>query len=127
MTTFHRSAVSASASIAAIGLLFPFEFVARADHGPGTSRVAAATQSVQTMKPGHFSFEVRTEYTEFEHLSATQIAAKAQKAGEFDLLDRSFVSSVSVGYGIIEDLQVGLTIGYYNAVRARTAEYDSGT
>lgn len=99
----------------------------RADHGPGTSGGGASTQSGETLKPGKFSVELRTDYTEFEDLSATQIATKAAKAGSFDLLDRSFLSTISVGCGVAENFQVGLAIGYYNAVNAREAEFDSGT
>lgn len=101
--------------------------VTNADHGPGTSGGGASTQSGETMKPGKFAVEFREDYTEFEHLSQAQIEAKAAKAGSFDLLDRSFLSSVSVSYGVVEDFQLGLTLGYYQAVNAREAEFDSGT
>ena len=95
-----------------------------ADHGPGTSGGGASTQSGETLKPGKFSIDLRTDYTEFENLSAAQIEAKAARAGGFDLLDRSFLSTVGVSYGIVEDFQVGLTLGYYHAVNAREAESD---
>jgi hypothetical protein len=95
-----------------------------ADHGPGTSGGGASTQSGETLKPGKFSIDLRTDYTEFEDLSPAQIEAKAARAGGFDLLDRSFLSTVSLSYGIIENLQVGLTLGYYLAVNAREAEFD---
>jgi hypothetical protein len=100
---------------------------ARADHGPGTSGGGASTQSGETLKPGKFSVELRTDYTEFENLSAAQIEAKAAKAGGFDLLDRSFLSTIGISYGVVENFQVGLTIGYYNAVKPREAEFDAGT
>src|SRR5689334_16661537 len=80
----------------------------RADHGPGTSGGGASTQSGETMKPGKFSFEVREDYTEFQDISAASAEAKAAKAGSFDLLDRSFLSTFSVSYGIVENLQVSL-------------------
>jgi len=99
----------------------------RADHGPGTSGGGAATQSGETLKPGKFSIELRTDYTEFENLSSAQIDAKATKAGSFDLLDRSFLSSFGVSYGVVENFQVGLTLGYYDAVNPREAEFDAGT
>ncbi|ODU23817.1 MAG: hypothetical protein ABS95_03000 [Verrucomicrobia bacterium SCN 57-15] len=85
------------------------------------------TQSGETLKPGTFSVELREDYTEFEHLSQTQIEAKAAKAGGFDLLDRSFITGISLSYGVVENFQVGLSLGYYQAVKAREAEYDSGT
>src|SRR6185436_19222649 len=85
------------------------------------------TQSGETLKPGKFSVELRTDYTEFEHLSSAQLAGKAAQAGSFDLLDRSFVSTIGVSYGVVENFQLGLTLGYYEAVNAREAEFDAGT
>ena len=114
-------------TVAAVGAVLSTADLAHADHGPGTSGGGASTQSGETMKPGKFSVELRTDYTEFDHLSSGQIAVKATKAGEFDLLDRSFVSTIGISYGVVENFQIGLTLGYYNAVKARSAEYDSGT
>jgi hypothetical protein len=98
-----------------------------ADHGPGTSGGGASTQSGETLKPGKFSVELREDYTEFEDLSAGAIEAKATRAGSFDLLDRSFLSTVSISYGIVENLQVSLSLGYYTAVGAREAEFNADT
>jgi hypothetical protein len=108
------------ALVATAGLL-------HADHGPGTSGGGAATQSGETLKPGKLAVELRTDYTEFEDLSSAQIEAKAAKAGDFDLLDRSFLSTISLSYGVVENFQVGLTLGYYDAVNAREAEFDAGS
>ncbi|HXJ61441.1 MAG TPA: hypothetical protein VNU68_32770, partial [Verrucomicrobiae bacterium] len=110
-----------------IGVGMAAACVTKADHGPGTSGGGASTQSGETMKPGKFAVEFREDYTQFEHLSQTQIEGKAAKAGSFDLLDRSFLSSVSLSYGVVEDFQLGLTLGYYQAVKAREAEFDAGT
>jgi len=98
-----------------------------ADHGPGTSGGGASTQSAETMKPGKFSAELRLDYTEFEHLSDSEIDRKTARAGDFDLLDRSFLETLSVSYGVVENFQVGLSIGLYQAKRAREAEFDSST
>lgn len=114
-------------TITTVGTVLAAVFAARADHGPGTSGGGASTQSGETLKPGKFSLELRTDYTEFENLSGSQIEAKAAKAGGFDLLDRSFLNTVGVSYGVAENFQVGLTLGYYNAVNPREAEFDSGT
>lgn len=98
-----------------------------ADHGPGTSGGGASTVSGETLKPGKFSVEFREDFTEFESLSPAQIESKAMKAGSIDLLDRSFLHTISLGYGVVEDFQVGLSLGYYDAVRAREAEFDAAT
>jgi hypothetical protein len=100
---------------------------AHADHGPGTSGGGASTQSGETLKPGKFSIEFREDYTEFDHLSRAEIEAKAAKAGSIDLLDRSFLHTVSLSYGLVENFQLGLSIGYYDAVKSREAEYDADT
>jgi hypothetical protein len=100
---------------------------AHADHGPGTSGGGSSTQSAETLKPGKFSLELREDFTEFQHLSGAEINAKAFKAGEIDVLDRSFIETVSIAYGIVEDFQVGLTIGYYHAIGASSTEYDADT
>jgi hypothetical protein len=95
-----------------------------ADHGPGTSGGGTSTQSGETLKPGKFSIEFREDYTEFEDLSRAELEAKAARAGGFDFLDRSFLSTVSLSYGVVENFQVGLTLGHYHAVNAGEAEFD---
>jgi len=99
----------------------------QADHGPGTSGGGASTQSAETLKRGGFSFEFREDYTEFEQLSTSEIETKAARAGAVDLLDRSFLHAASLSYGVVKDFQAGLSIGYYDAVKAREAEFDSTT
>lgn len=113
--------------LATLGVAVAAVNAAYADHGPGTSGGGVLTQSGETLKPGTFSLEFREDYTEFEHLSQAQIEAKAAKAGSFDLLDRSFLQGISLSYGVVENFQVGLSLGYYVAVNTREAEYDSGT
>ena len=117
----------ARTALTASGLLLAHAPAAFADHGPGTSGGGASTQSGETLKPGKFSIDLRTDYTEYDHLSSAQLAANAAQAGEFDVLDRSFVSTIGLSYGVVESFQVGLSLGYYNAAQPRSAEYDSGT
>lgn len=114
-------------AIAALGLALAAGNIARADHGPGTSGGGASTQSGETLKPGKFAVELREDYTEFEHLSRTEIEAKAVRAGGFDYLDRSFLRTAGISYGVVENFPVGLTLGYYHAVNSGEAEFDPGT
>jgi hypothetical protein len=117
----HQSArVTVAALLAAAS-------VARADHGPGTSGGGASTQSGETLKAGKFAVEFREDYTEFQDLSQARIDAKAMNAGSIDLLDRSFLSTASLSYGVVDNVQFGLTLGHYIAVNAREAEYDPDT
>jgi hypothetical protein len=126
-SNFMNSVLSSPSisTFAALSMALAAAASAYADHGPGTSGGGAATQSGETLKPGKFSLEFRTDYTEFENLSQSEIEAKAASAGGFDLLDRSFLSTVSLSYGVVENFQVGLTLGYYNAVNAREAGFDA--
>jgi outer membrane putative beta-barrel porin/alpha-amylase len=94
------------------------------DHGPGTSGGGAATQSAETLKPGKVAIDFRTEFTEFENLSSSEVEDKARRAGAFDMLDRSYLHTVALSYGIVENLQATLSIGYYDAEDAREAEFD---
>ena len=92
-----------------------------ADHGPGTSGGGTSTPSAETLKPGQFSIETRVEATEFEHLSASEIARSAAATGHFDLLDRTVLSALTLSYGVVENFQLSLSIGYYDAENAREA------
>ena len=93
-------------ALTALGFLIASAGIAHADHGPGTSGGGVLTQSGETLKPGTFSVEFREDYTEFEHLSQSQIEAKAAAAGSIDLLDRSFISSIGLSYGVVENFRV---------------------
>ncbi len=100
---------------------------ARADHGPGTSGGGASTQSGETLKPGKFAVEVREDFTQFENLSESEINAKAASAGSIDLLDNCYLTTLGVSYGILENFQASLTIGYYAAVHPSETEFNPET
>lgn len=118
--TKHLSAAAVGAAVVAANTTY-------ADHGPGTSGGGSQTQSAETLKPGRFAIDLRLDYTEFEDLSDSEIEAKAARAGGFDLLDRSFLPTISVSYGVVDNFQLGFSIGYYDAVKAREAEFDATT
>ena len=84
------------------------------------------TQSAETLKPHKFAVEVREDFTQFESLSAGASEGKAAKAGSFDLLDSSSITSLSLAYGVFENFQISATMGYYAASRAREVEYEDG-
>jgi len=84
---------------------------AMADHGPGTSGGGVGTPSGETMKPGKLSISLREDFTEFQSLSDATIADKAARGGSIDLLDRSYLTSVAVSYGVVENFLVGAAIG----------------
>lgn len=102
-----------SFSFSIIAALFTAPF-AKADHGPGTSGSGFTTLTAETLKPGHFSSSFQFDWTEFDGLGGDIEGV--------DLLDRSFLSTVSLGYGVAENFQLGLTYGYYAAEGNRELE-----
>lgn len=87
---------------------------ARADHGPGTSGSGFTTLTAETLKPGQFSSSFQFDWTEFDGLGGDIEGV--------DLLDRSFLSTLNVSYGVAENFQLGLTYGYYAAEGNRELE-----
>lgn len=90
--------------------------VALANHGPGTSGGGSTTISGETLDQGKIDLTFRMDYTEFEHLSEAEVASRVGQGGDhFDTLTRSFLNTVSLAYGVTDDLEVSGTIGYYYA------------
>ena len=90
--------------------------VALADHGPGTSGSGFTTLNAETLKPGQFSSSIQSDWTEFD--------SPGSMPEEVDLLDRSFLSTLNLSYGIVENFQAGLTYGYFAAEGNR--EFENG-
>lgn len=86
------------------------------DHGPGTSGSGFTTLNAETLKPGQFSSSVQTDWTEFDSPGGLPEGV--------DLLDRSFLTTFHVSYGIIDNFQLGLMAGYYAAEGNR--EFENG-
>lgn len=101
-----------SASLAAVSVL-ALTSAALGNHGPGTSGGSSSVVSGETLKPGTWEFMLRFDATEFEHVSREEAEARAEAAGEFDALRRSLLSTLSVNYGVAEDFQAGIELGYY--------------
>ncbi len=106
--------------------LLAMPYAAHADHGPGTSGGGAFTQSAETMKPGTLSADVRFDYTSFDSLSANDIKSKVARAGGIDLLDSASLTTLSLGYGVAENFQLSLSLGYYSASGASDVEAEDG-
>ena len=97
-----------------IALALLLTLPAFADHGPGTSGSGFTTLTAETLKPGQFSSSFQFDWTEFDGLGGDIEGV--------DLLDRSFLSTFSVSYGVAENFQLGLTYGYYAAEGNRELE-----
>lgn len=100
---------------------------ALANHGPGTSGGAAFTMSGETLKQGGFDFSLRWDFTKFEDTSRAEAEQIASQVGELDALGESLVTTASFSYGVTDDFQVGLTIGYYAGWDFIDAESDGVT
>lgn len=85
----------------------------RANHGPGTSGGGSSTASGETLKPGSFDIDLRVDYTQFEDISRAGAERRAIQSDEFDALKNATVTTLSLAYGVVENLQVGGAIGYY--------------
>ncbi len=92
-----------------------------ADHGPGTSGSGAFTESAETLKPRQWSASVRTDWTEFDVPSSRQLEGKDR----IDLIERSFLTTMSLGLGITGDFQLSMSFGYYAAEGTRELEHES--
>src|SRR3954469_11003480 len=116
---YKRAGITGGAALIASAVM--------ADNGPGTSGGGVGTPSGETMKPGQFSFSIREDFTEFQDLSDSEITSKATRGGSIDLLDRSYLTSFAISYGVVENFQVGAAMGYYDAVNASEAEFNPAT
>lgn len=90
--------------------------LASADHGPGTSGSGFTALTAETLQPGKFSSSFQFDWTEFD-------VPGGQPEG-VDLLDRSFLSTFNIGYGVADNFQLGLTYGYFAAEGNR--EFEDG-
>jgi Putative MetA-pathway of phenol degradation len=95
---------------------------ALAHHGPGTSGGGSSTISGETLKKGSWELDLREDYTSFERFSRAEAEAHASRAGEFDAVDQSFVTSFTLSYGVTDDFQLAATTGYYYASNFVSAE-----
>lgn len=100
--------------------------LAHANHGPGASGGGSATVSGEILKPGHFELSLREDYTQFEHFSDGAVIRRAERSGDFDVLDYGFLTSASLAVGITEDFQLGMSLGYFNGHEFRGAEAEDG-
>lgn len=95
------------------------------NHGPSTSGGGSSVVSGETLRAGRWSLDWRTEYTSYEHISAAEAEEIAEHGGHhFDALERSFLSTFALAYGIHNDLQVSAQVGFYRGENFLNAEPD---
>jgi len=106
-----------------VPFLLLFVRAVEANHGAGTSGSAITIPAI-TLKSGTFSLGLRTELTEFEHISNSKLLDKAVEAGSFDAVDRTFLHTIDIGYGVTDDLTLGLNISWFEAINFRESELE---
>ena len=84
------------------------------NHGPGTTGGGSVTIPGETLRKGAWAFELRSEWTEFEDVSIAEATEEALEHGHFDALGRSWINQLTVSYGLTDDLELGLQLGYYD-------------
>lgn len=112
--------------LAAVAWLIP-PASARANHGPGTTGGGTAVISGETLARGRGSLTIGVGYTDYENVSRAQAEARAVTAGGFDAIRDAVLTTVSIAYGLTDDLQLGADIGYYDGRNFIDAEFDAGT
>ena len=100
--------------------------LATANHGPGASGGGAFTVSGETLKPGHWELSLREDFSDFEHFDKAHAISRAMTGGDFDALDHGFITTADVSYGVVEDFQVGASIGYFIGKDFISASSDGG-
>src|SRR3954465_12511202 len=80
---------------------------------PGAWGGGSATISGETLLPGKFELSLREDYAQFEHFSKSAAENRARVGGDFDALDRGFITSAELTYGVSDDLQIGASLGYF--------------
>lgn len=91
-----------------------------ADHGPGTSGSGFTTQTAETLKKKQWSVAAHFDWTEFDSVDSSRLVGLEH----FDLLDRSFLTTFGLSYGVTNNFEVGISFGYYTAEGAREIPHD---
>ncbi|QOV89202.1 transporter [Humisphaera borealis] len=110
----------------ALCLLALCPLTAHANHGPGTSGGGSATISGETLAQGKWDFSLRHDYTNFQDISRAGAERRALKAGGFDSISESHLTTGGASYGLTDDLQINASIGYYKGNGFIDAEADGG-
>lgn len=94
------------------------------NHGPSTTGGGATTVSGETLRGGAFSVSLSTELTSYDDVGRERAEEIATEIGEFDSIEATFVQNVSVAYGLTDDVELGILLGYYRGTNFIDAEFD---
>lgn len=101
--------------------------LARANHGPGCAGGCCCAISGDTLGRDRWSFALRTDLTLFDNASLAEAGAIASAQGDFDGLDRAWLSTLTASWGLRDDFQLSASLGVYSADGFVSAEDNGGT
>src|SRR5438552_2022561 len=100
-------------SLAALATLLLLSESVSANHGPGASGGGNSVIAGETLNQGRFELSFREDYTQFQQFSRGAAASRGLRGGDFDALDHGFLTTADLAYGVTDNFQVGLALGYF--------------
>ncbi len=97
-----------------------------ANHGPGSGGGPVSTIPALTSRAGSFSFSLSTMLTELESISTRRLSDKGLKSGAFDAIDRTVLHTASATYGVTDDFEIGVSLGWFESINFRESHGEDG-
>ncbi len=126
--------MTTSSKLATLALLFTGLLgtpPARACCGPGTAAGGVQVWSARTIARGALSILLRADYTRFESLAPAQIEDMTLEVSgdhkHLDVVDHSTLATLALSYGLFDNLEVGVSFGYYAATGVGEGHSFGGT
>ena len=65
-----------------------------------------------------------TRMTELESISTRRLSDKGLKSGAFDAIDRTILHTAGATYGVTDDFEIGVSLGWFESINFREAELE---
>ena len=106
--------------------LFTFALIENieANHGPGSGGGSVSTLPALTSRAGSFTLSLNTRMTELESISTRRLSDKGLKSGAFDAIDRTILHTAGATYGVTDDFEIGVSLGWFESINFREAEVE---
>ena len=95
-----------------------------ANHGPGSGGGPVSTLPALTSRAGSFNLSLNTRMTELESISTRRLSDKGLKSGAFDAIDRTILHSAGATYGVTDDFEIGVSLGWFVSINFRESELE---
>ncbi len=89
--------------------------IAFANHGPETSGGSTGVKSAGTINQGQLKLVIREDVTKYKSIGIEEEQEIAGHEGSFHSINRAFLTSFDISYGLMEDFEIGADIGWYAA------------